>query len=240
MPILSAFGAAKAIGVAGNPSVQNYSYDFNSGVVTYPTSSSFAIGSTTDFSIECFVYLDAAPAISSPVLDFGFSTTLGTTYNLRCQFYIDSNRRLVFVRNLNTSIQTVSGGSTQISLSTWTYIACSRVSNNLKMFVGTTQVVPSGGTLVGGTIQTAAAPPTIGNGSVQTSRYIDGKISNLRFNVGSGFSSATIPTQPLTAGATTKILTCQSATIKDNSVANAGGPWSITSSGVTVSTSGPF
>lgn len=237
MPILSAFGAAKAIGVAGNSSVQNYSYDFNSGVVTYPTSSSFAIGSTTDFSIECFVYLDAAPAISAPVLDFGFSTTLGTTYNLRCQFYIDSNRRLVFVRNLNTSIQTVSGTNPQISLSTWTYIACSRVSGTLKMFVGTTQVAS---TLVGGTIQTAAAPPTIGNGSVQTSRYIDGKISNLRFNVGSGFSSATIPTQPLTAGATTKILTCQSATIKDNSVANAGGPWSITSSGVTVSTSGPF
>jgi len=237
MPILSAFGAAKAIGVAGNPPVQNYSYDFNSGVVTYPTSSSFAIGSTTDFSIECFVYLDAAPAISAPVLDFGFSTTLGTTYNLRCQFYIDSNRRLVFVRNLNTSIQTVSGTNPQISLSTWTYIACSRVSGTLKMFVGTTQVAS---TLVGGTIQTAAAPPTIGNGSVQTSRYIDGKISNLRFNVGSGFTSATIPTQPLTAGATTKILTCQSATIKDNSVANAGSPWSITSSGVTVSTSGPF
>jgi hypothetical protein len=237
MPILSAFGAAKAIGVAGNPPVQNYSYDFNSGVVTYPTSSSFAIGSTTDFSIECFVYLDAAPAISAPVLDFGFSTTLGTTYNLRCQFYIDSNRRLVFVRNLNTSIQTVSGTNPQISLSTWTYIACSRMSGTLKMFVGTSQVAS---TLVSGTIQTAAAPPTIGNGSVQTSRYIDGKISNLRFNVGSGFTSATIPTQPLTAGATTKILTCQSSTVKDDSVANGGGPWTLTNSGVLVSTSSPF
>lgn len=236
MPILSAFGAAKAIGVAGNPSVQSYSYDFNSGVVTYPTNAAFAVGSN-DFSIECFVYLDAAPAISAPVLDFGFSTTLGTAYNLRCQFYIDSNRRLVFVRNLNTSIQTVSGTNPQISLSTWTYIACSRMSGTLKMFVGTTQVAS---TLVSGTIQTAAAPPTIGNGSVLTSRYLDGKISNLRFNVGSGFTSATIPTQPLTAGATTKILTCQSATIKDNSVANAGGPWSITSSGVTVSASHPF
>ena len=236
MPILSAFGAAKAIGVSGNPSVQNYSYDFNSGVVTYPTNAAFAVGSN-DFSIECFVYLDAAPAISAPVLDFGFSTTLGTTYLLRCQFYIDSNRRLVFVRNLNTSIQTVSGTNPQISLSTWTYIACSRVSGTLKMFVGTSQVAS---TLFSGTIQTAAAPPTIGNGSVQTSRYIDGKISNLRFNVGSGFTSATIPTQPLTAGATTKILTCQSSTIKDNSVANGGGPWTLTNSGVLVSTSSPF
>jgi len=239
MPILSAFGAAKAIGVAGNQPVQNYSYDFSSGVVTYPTNAAFAVGSN-DFSIECFVYLDAAPATTAPVLDFGYTTTLSSTYNLRVQFYIGSDRRLYFVRNLSTSIQTVSGGNPQISLSTWTYIACSRVSGNLKMFVGSTQVVPSGGTLVSGTIQTAAAPPTIGNGSVQTTRYIDGKISNLRFNVGSGFSSATIPTQPLTAVATTKILTCQSATIKDNSVANSGGPWSITSSGVTVSTSGPF
>jgi hypothetical protein len=236
MPILSAFGAAKAIGVAGNPSVQNYSYDFNSGVVTYPTNAAFAVGSN-DFSIECFVYLDAAPATSAPVLDFGFSTTLSSTFNQRVQFYIDSNRRLVFVRNQTTSIQTVSGTNPQISLSTWTYIACSRVSGTLKMFVGTTEVAS---TTVGGTIQTSAAPPTIGNGSVQTTRYINGKISNLRFNVGSGFSSATIPTQPLTAVATTKILTCQSSTIKDNSVANSGGPWSITSSGVTVSTSGPF
>jgi hypothetical protein len=236
MPILSAFGAAKAIGVAGNPSVQNYSYDFSSGVVTYPTNAAFAVGSN-DFSIECFVYLDAAPATSAPVLDFGFSTTLSSTFNQRVQFYIDSNRRLVFVRNQTTSIQTVSGTNPQISLSTWTYIACSRVSGTLKMFVGTTEVAS---TTVGGTIQTSAAPPTIGNGSVQTTRYINGKISNLRFNVGSGFSSATIPTQPLTAVATTKILTCQSSTIKDNSVANSGGPWSITSSGVTVSTSGPF
>jgi Concanavalin A-like lectin/glucanases superfamily len=236
MPILSAFGAAKAIGVAGRPSVQNYSYDFNSGVVTYPTNAAFAVGSN-DFSIECFVYLDAAPAISAPVLDFGFSTTLGTSFWYRCQFYIDSNRRLVFVRNLNTSIQTISGTNPQISLSTWTYIACSRVSGTVKLFVGTTEVAS---TLAGGTVQTSAAPPTIGNGSVQTTRYIDGKISNLRFNVGSGFSSATIPTQPLVAVATTKILTCQSSTIKDNSVANSGGPWSVTSSGVTVSTSGPF
>lgn len=236
MPILSAFGSAKAIGVAGNPSVQNYSYDFNSGVVTYPTNAAFAVGSN-DFSIECFVYLDAAPSTTAPILDFGFTTTLSSTYNSRVQFYIGSDRRLYFVRNLSTSIQTVSGTNPQISLSTWTYIACSRVSGTLKMFVGTSEVTS---TLVSGTIQTAAAPPTIGNGSVQTTRYIDGKISNLRFNVGSGFTSATIPTQPLTAGATTKILTCQSATIKDNSVANAGGPWSITSSGVTVSASHPF
>lgn len=237
MPILSAFGAAKAIGFAGNQLVQNYSYDFNSGVVTYPTNAAFAIGSSIDFSIECFVYLDAAPAISAPVLDFGFTTTLSSTYDLRVQFYIGSDRRLYFVRNRTADIQTVSGGLSQISLSTWTYIACSRVSGTLKLFVGTTQ---AGSGAVGGTINTTAAPPTIGNGSVQTTRYIDGKISNLRFNVGSGFSSATIPTQPLTAVATTKILTCQSSTIKDNSVANSGGPWSITSSGVTVSGTGPF
>ena len=44
MPILSAFGAAKAIGVAGNPPVQNYAYDYNSTYMTYPTNSAFAIG----------------------------------------------------------------------------------------------------------------------------------------------------------------------------------------------------
>jgi hypothetical protein len=44
----------------------------------------------------------------------------------------------------------------------------------------------------------------------------------------------------LTVDATTKMLTCQSSTIKDNSVANGGGPWTLTNSGVLVSTSSPF
>lgn len=233
MPILSAFGAAKAIGVAGNPPVQNYSYDFTSGTLTYPISPSFAIGSN-NFSIECFVYLDAYPTIGRDVImDFGYALAY------RIQFYLTTVGRIALARDNNPG-STVVASVSSVPLSTWTYIACSRVSGTVYMFIGSSTADSSGS--MSQSLTTGSETPTIGNGSRSpyNTSYLDGKISNLRFNVGSGFTSATIPTQPLTAVATTKILTCQSATIKDNSVANAGGPWSITSSGVTVSTSGPF
>jgi len=241
MPILSAFGAAKTLGGPGAfVPVQNYSYDFNgSSYFTYPASSSFSIG-TQQFSIECFVYLDSYPATTAAILDFGFST--GNTTPQRAQFYINSSGQPVFARNLYPTTPAVATATSSIavSLATWTYIAVSRLSSGVvRVFVGSSQGASTG--LLSGAITSGSGiTPSVGNGTVQTTRFLDGKLSNLRFNLGSSFSAATVPTQPLTVDATTKMLTCQSATIKDNSVANGGGPWTLTNSGVTVSTSGPF
>jgi len=241
MPILSAFGAARPLGVGGGGGIieGEYSYDFNgSSYFTYPASSSFAIG-TQQFSIECFVYLDSYPAITAPILDFGYGT--GSSQPQRVQFYINSSGQPAFVRNNypTTSSSTAATSSIAVSLATWTYIAVSRLSSGVvRIFVGSSQ---GASTSIAGTITSGSVVvPSVGSGTVQTTRFLDGKISNLRFNLGSSFSAATVPTQPLTAQATTKMLTCQSSTIKDNSVANGGGPWTLTNSGVTVSTSGPF
>lgn len=239
MPILSAFGAARPLGVGGGGGIGgNYSYDFNgSSYFTYPASSSFAIG-TQQFSIECFVYLNATPATGAVILDFGYGE--GSVYFQRIQFYIDSSRRPTFVRSNypTTPNSTYVISSIAVSLSTWTYVAVSRnASGVVKVFVGSSEGASS---TVSGTITSGSANPSVGNGTEQTTRFLNGKISNLRFNLGSSFSAATVPTQPLTANATTKMLTCQSSTIKDNSVANGGGPWTLTNFGVTVSTSGPF
>ena len=239
MPILSAFGAARPLGVGGGIIEGEYSYDFNgSSYFTYPASSSFAIG-TQQFSIECFVYLDSYPATTAVILDWGYGT--GNLQPQRIQFYINSSGQPAFVRNNypTTPSSTTVTSSIAASLSTWTYVAVSRNSSGVvRVFVGSSQ----GASLtVSGTLTTGSGViPSVGNGTAQTTRFLDGKISNLRFNLGSSFSTATVPTQPLTADATTKMLTCQSATIKDDSVANGGGPWTITNSGVTVSTSGPF
>jgi hypothetical protein len=233
MPILSAFGAAKAIGVAGNPPVQNYSYDYNSTYMTYPTDSAFAIGSN-DFSIECFVYLESTPTIGAVILDFGYLNSVDITYRNKLSFFINSSRQPTIARALSSGGQQYSS-TIAVSLNTWTYVAASRVSGTVRIFVGSSLGVSQ---TFSGTLVTSSNPPSIGK-AVYVTRYFDGKISNLRFNVGSGFTSATVPTSPLNNAATTKMLTCQSATIKDNSVANAGGPWTITNNGATVTT-GPF
>ena len=237
MPILSAFGAARTIPGSSGVEGEN-SYDFNgSSYFSYPISSSFAIG-TQEFSIECFVYLDSYPASKSPVLDFGYGT--GSTSGSTFQFYIDSAGRPVAVRNNYPTSASSSAvtSSVSVSLSTWTYIAVSRSSaGTTRLFVGSSQ---TGSTPLITSIFSGTRVPRVGSGSSQTTVFLDGKISNLRFNLGSSFSTATVPTQPLTAVATTKMLTCQSSTIKDNSVANGGGPWTLTNSGVLVSTSSPF
>ena len=239
MPILSAFGAARTIPGSSGVVEGEYSYDFNgSSYFTYPASSSFAIG-TQQFSIECFVYLDSYPATTAAILDFGYGT--GSSQPQRVQFYINSSGQPAFVRNNypTTSSSTSVTSSEAISLSTWTYIAASRLSSGVvRIYVNANQRASA---TISGTISSGTGiTPSVGNGTVQTTRFLDGKISNLRFNLGSSFSSATVPTSPLTAQATTKMLTCQSSTIKDNSVANGGGPWTLTNSGVIVSGSSPF
>lgn len=241
MPILSAFGAARTI--PGSSGVVNdYSYDFNgSSYLRYPSSSSFAIG-TQEFSIECFVYLNSYPSYLSPaavILDFGYAVTSG---NQRVQFFINSSGQPAFVRNNRpvSSSSTSVISSEALSLSTWTYIAVSRLSTGVVHIYVNNNVRGTASNLSGTISSGTGVIPSVGTGSVETNRFLDGKISNLRFNLGSSISTATVPTSPLTAQATTKMLTCQSSTVKDNSVANGGGPWTLTNSGVLVSTSGPF
>jgi hypothetical protein len=236
MPILSAFGAARTIPSAGGGIVvSQYSYDFDgSSFFSYPSSASFAIG-TLDFSIECFVYLTSAPGLNGAnILDFSYNTASGST---KSRFFINSSYYPVFQRSTgSTGGSNSSTSSIAVSLNTWTYVAVSRTSGTVKVFVGSstgsTTSIPGG--------ITNSSTPYVGKAVNFGLSFLTGKISNLRYNVGSGFSSATVPTSPLTAQATTKMLTCQSSTVKDNSVANGGGPWTVTNSGVTVSSSNPF
>jgi hypothetical protein len=235
MPILSAFGAARTIPGSSGIVDGEYSYDFDgSSFFSYPSSASFAIG-TLDFSIECFVYLTSAPGLNGAnILDFSYNTASGST---KSRFFINSSYYPVFQRSTgSTGGSNSSTSSIAVSLNTWTYVAVSRTSGTVKVFVGSstgsTTSIPGG--------ITNSSTPYVGKAVNFGLSFLTGKISNLRYNVGSGFSSATVPTSPLAPVATTKMLTCQSSTIKDNSVANGGGPWTLTNSGVIVSSSGPF
>ena len=77
-------------------------------------------------------------------------------------------------------------------------------------------------------------------GNNSDSNRLNAIISNLRYRVGTGVSSVTVPTAPLQNITNTKLLTCQSATIVDNSTANGGTGWTLTNSGATITTSNPF
>lgn len=234
MPILSALGAASIIrpssGIFGNNS-----YNFNgSSYFTYPASSNFAIG-TSNFSIECFVYINNTPSYSGTILDFGYVS--GSPFN-PIMLQIDTSLKLRFTRAIGGGgFPYILVSSSSISLNTWTYVAASRVSGSLRLFIGSSTVASSG--IFSGTMTTTSTPH-VGKANLLANSFFDGKISNLRFNAGSGFTSATVPTSPLVPQAATKMLTCQSTTIKDDSVANSGGPWTLTNYGVTVASPGPF
>lgn len=225
MPILSAFGAAKVLGGSYNAPLVNYSYDFDgSSYITVPSSAQFAPGSG-DFTVEFFIYMRSAPSATLGILDFGEGSGI--------------RKMLVGFNTARKAIVSSSFGtytaSSAISLNTWTFVTISRLTSRLYMFYGSTSV------------QNIAYLATLSNqdgarigGTMYTSERLNGIISNLRFRVGVGVSSPTVPTAPLTNVANTKILTCQSSTIIDNSTANSGSGWTLTNSGATVTTANPF
>jgi len=103
-----------------------------------------------------------------------------------------------------------------ISLNVWTHLALVSDGTNMKLFINGTQ---SGSTAAVGTQATSAAVTRIGAYQATGSLAYQGYISNLRLVKGTAVytSNFTVPTTPLTAVSGTGVLTCQSATIVDNS-----------------------
>ena len=227
MPILSAFGAAKALGAGGGSVVvPDYSYDFGgSAYISAPSSTQFVAG-TGDFTLEFFIYLRSTPAADAAVFDLG----RGLVTNAFA-FQLNPSRQFKFRIGAGSITS-----STAISLNTWYFITLTRLSSALRFFYDTTNVTtnPSYTTNLSGQNGSRI-------GGNQNDAYrLDAIISNLRYRVGTGLSSVTIPTSPLQNVTNTKLLTCQSATIIDNSTANGGTGWTLTNSGATVTTTNPF
>jgi hypothetical protein len=113
--------------------------------------------------------------------------------------------------NLITSSGTIATG-------TWYHILVSKVSGQTRMFLNGVQ---QGSTYTDSiTYLNGASRPRIGDGGVTAGSGVFGYISNLRVIKGTGVTSVTVPTEPLTAITNTQLLTCQSNRFVDNSANN--------------------
>ena len=225
MPILSSFGALRRTTVQTR---QNYSANFNDASYCTFSAGSLSPGSSP-FSVEFFLNMTAIPAAGTQdvILDFGYSA-LASGMRIRVDEYS------TITASISTSSSTYTLiNSTPISAGVWVYVAVSRVSGgSTRLFVNTTA-----GTSQSITASISMPSNRFGTGvNTLTTSFLNGRIASLRYNNGTGFSTATIPTAPLTATAQTQILTFQTPTL----INEVGGAAPSTNTGVTVSQTGPF
>jgi hypothetical protein len=169
----------------------------------FAAQSGFSFG-TGDWAIETFVYLtstadqaiyDARPTSTNglyPLVDIAGG---------KFRYYTNSASRIE--------------SDSTFSTNRWYHIVVSRVSGTTRMFIdGTVQsttYTDSNNYIVG------TNRPTIGVGGFNLTAHLSGYLSNMRVLKGSGYTSVTVPTAPLTAVTNTQLLTCQSNRFVDNS-----------------------
>ncbi len=177
------------------PVIGGSGYFDGSSYLTVGGGSSLAFGSG-NFSLEMFVYqtssgtlrkiYDARPSATAgnyPVLDIDVGNV--------ARFLVDSTVLIT--------------GTTVIPANTWAHVLVSRVSGNLRLFVNGVQ---DGSTVSNSTnFANATARPAIAvRGSTLANDFFIGYISSVRVLIGSGFTSVTVPTAPLTAITNTSLL----------------------------------
>lgn len=225
MPILASFGALKRTPAQSR---QNYSADFNNASYCGFSSSGLSPGSS-NFSVEFFINMTAAPPSGGEdvVVDFGYTAlTSGMRITVSDLLWVDAR--------ITTSTTTyfLSSFAPILTIGTWYYVAVSRVSGSTRLFVNTAQQSSQN-------ITSSLSFPSnrfgAGVNSLTTS-YLNGRVASFRYNIGSGFTSATVPTAPLVITAQTKILTFQTPTI----INEVGSASPTSNTGVTVSQTGPF
>ena len=127
--------------------------------------------------------------------------------------------------------------TTSVVSSTWYHIALTRSGSSYKFFRNGTQI---GSTYTNAAVITTTTDPlTIGQFNNTGVDYFNGYFSNVRILKGTALytSNFTPPTSPLTAITNTSLLTCNAATIVDNSSNN----FTITNNNsATVSSTTPF
>jgi hypothetical protein len=172
----------------------------------FAAQSGFSFG-TGDWAIETFVYLtstaDQAIYDARPTSTNGLYPLVDTAGG-KFRYYTNSASRIE--------------SNSTFSANTWYHLVVSRVSGTTRMFIDgvvqSTTYTDSNNYIVG------TNRPTIGIGGFNLTGPLSGYLSNMRVLKGSGYTSVTVPTAPLTAVTNTQLLICQSNRFVDNS-ANA-------------------
>ena len=175
-------------------------FDGTGDYLTLTGSSNLAFG-TGDFSIECWVYMTAFNASASVIYDTRPAGTATGAYP-RIQILTASSR---FEYLVGTTSAILSNTTTVITTNQWFHVAVSRVSGTTRMFInGVTQTATY---TDANNYLNGASRPTIGTeGNSAGNDAWDGFITDFRAIKGTGFTSVTVPTAPLTAITNTQLL----------------------------------
>jgi hypothetical protein len=155
----------------------------------------FAFGSSADFTIQVWFF---ANTISADVVFYDGRPT--TTQGAYPTIYLNGSTKVVSY--VTSSAERITG-TTTISTGTWYNVVLSRVSGTTRLFVnGTSQ-----GSWADTTAYTnPASRPNICVSGYAANGYLDGYISNLSVLNGTGYTTVTVPTTPLSANTTNQIL----------------------------------
>lgn len=212
--------AADAKPSAFSPFSANWSTLYSAGNYLNVTGNNNLAFGTSDFTIECFIY-------STDVTTSSFIYDARTTANEFAPVLFMGAGAIYWYVN---GVSRITSGT--VVVNRWYHVVVSRVSGNTRMFLDGVQ---TGSTWVD-TSNYISTRPLIGVNSAG-SFWFYGYISNLRVLNGTGTTSPTVPTAPLTAIANTQLLILQSNRYVDNS--NNG--FTITKTGdVPIKTFTPF
>jgi hypothetical protein len=244
MPILSAFGAASARGFNPQslaPIVEGeYSYLFNGTNEYLWIDNNNSLAPTSRWVVEMFINVSSLPSEDKTLFNVGLEQE--TYYLGTFEILLSSIGAIKLRRSTLSSFQTLTT-SNSITTNTWVYIAVSggtsSADNGVKMWINGTEGYSD--TTFRNWRTTLSTDVFIGRNNSTSPKYFGGRISNLRYRTGVAITTAPVPTSPLTNVSNTKLLTCQSSTIVDNSTANSGGPWTINDvNSVGISPTSPF
>ena len=193
-----------------------YSALFNgsSQYLTIPNSTAPQLG-TSDFTIE-FWLKSSSTAAYQTICGNATTPNGNSQYSAggwALQIGADGSHLVLTQQNIGIGFLT---SSTAVSDGVWRHVAITRNGTVFRMFVNG-NLESSYTALEGYNIDVGT--PTFCIGIFDNGSYFNGYISNFRLIIGSALytSAFTAPSSPLTAIAGTSLLTCQSATIIDNS-----------------------
>ena len=196
-------------------------FDGTGDYLTLTGSSNLAFG-TNDWTIECWLYLTAMPVANQIIYDGRAS---GGTSTLAPALYVASTTNVISYFTNNAVRIT---GTKALTVGQWNYIVLSRVSGTTRMFLNGVQE-GSNYTDANVYINGASRPVIAAAGDSTGAGPVNGYISNLRVLNGTGTTSPTTPTIPVTAITNTQLLlngtnagiSDSSATIVGETVGNA-------------------
>jgi alpha-tubulin suppressor-like RCC1 family protein len=205
-----------------------YSVQFNgtSNYLEIANNSAFNLG-TGDFTVECWFNLTGNSSLDGantrPAMLFGPGQL---TTNEAWLLYLSGNSTTTgtgigFQSRDTSGTPTVLSYSISITKNQWYHVAVSKVANTIALFVNGTKVAENTSWTV--STNSGGSPFRIGRRGVSIAyeQYFTGYISNIRVIKGTGiYTNSFTPDGPLTAITNTVLLTCQSITVRDNSINN--------------------